>query len=207
MTEPSAVDNGAIPALDIDIEVRRLLRMHPQPLRENEAPEETPLIRAKAKEHAINRRLLIEEARRRGITVDTDEVERIYARIAALYPDQTSFENHLKTIDSSPARLRKTIQDARIVEKLVAEVTSSVREPTTAEIDAYIDQAIPSSDRRDNRAAVEKIRDTTRRLEYARRRNEALTCFIAGLRDRAQTGRNGPDHPSRTGTSDSRQGV
>ena len=109
--------------------------------------EEVEKFQADMVEAAVNEVLLVAEARRRGLKVSPDYVEKEYQRRTA---DMS--QEDIDAIDDFPARLRSRIETSRLVELIEQDVINSVPEPSDAQVLSYYEKnpelfTTPSRDR------------------------------------------------------------
>ena len=166
------MNNHPIDEEAIETEFKRLLRVGAERLPPEEVQKQIPAFRRQAKDHAINRQLLLEEARRRKIDVSDKEIDLLTA------------VNNNSFLD--PDNVRDRIRNAIQVDKLVNAIIKSVPEPTNDEVLKYLKESeiVPADNQQDS-ALMQKLVDKTRRLIRHLRQNQALTGFIAELRKKA----------------------
>lgn len=186
MTAALIVNDSPIADETIATELQRLMRAGAEHLPADELRKNLPAIKQLAKDMAINRQLLLAEARRRLIEVPEDEVDNILVNLSRPYGDRANFELHLKNINSSPEIVRCDIRRARQVEKLTSLITSAVPDPTDEEVLSCLKDYAPAGNCDPQkpelmRQLISKTRVLLRRL----RQNQALTGFIAELRKKA----------------------
>lgn len=178
-----SVNNHPIDNEAIESEFKRLLRVYAERRPAEQVQKQIPAFRRQAKDHAINRHLLLEEARRRKIDVADEEIDLFLAQ----FPKQQSPEmavNINSFLDSD--NVRDSIRNAVRVDKLVNAIIKSVPEPTNDEALKYLKESklMPADNKQDS-ALMQKLADKTRRLIRHLRQNQTLTDFIAELRKQA----------------------
>lgn len=147
-------------------------------------------LKAQAKEIAIGRCLLLQEARRRELTVsDARFAEGLRSLIAAAGgPAAWNVALREKTVDYQSACSQ--LRTALLVEEAVKQITKDVAPPSPAEIAFYYaenaeklvtDQAKNSQEP----PALDEVKDKIRVLLSARKRNAVLTEYISQLREAA----------------------
>lgn len=174
----------------IQLEYDRLVRAYTARLPADELPRHAPAIRQQAREHAIGRRLLIQEARRRGLvvapTVIAGDVDAL--RRACGTPER--FQQHLAHLRLTPETLHDSIRAARQVEQLTLLLTADTLPPTDAELAAFYErhQRELSQTLRcppDGLPPFETLKESLRAMLLEAMKNQKLTDFIQTLRRQA----------------------
>ena len=88
---------------------------------------------AGAAQQLIAHRLLLEEARRKGITADSAEVDSLYGLLRNRAPDQAAFERELIRMGETDSSLRVQITDGVRMEKLIKQLFESGRQVDSQE--------------------------------------------------------------------------
>lgn len=88
-------------------------------------------------EDLINRRLLLQEAERKGVVVGTDEVEAQLLRLRGGYKE-SEFEELLKTKDFTIAELKVTLRDSLVMRKYLRNHVFARLAVTDQEIDRFL---------------------------------------------------------------------
>jgi peptidyl-prolyl cis-trans isomerase C len=104
---------------------------------EGEAPDSA--LRRRLLEDAIDRALLLQQARDRSISVGQDQVERALLRMRAEYPG-THFDDLLAQERLSQAELRTRLKEQLTVAKLVADEVFPQVQVAEAEVERYYDE-------------------------------------------------------------------
>jgi hypothetical protein len=169
MTQQIMVNNFPVSNEAIETEFKRLYRACRKNMSEEELEKQREDLFIQARDMAINRRLLIEEAERRGIEAKESEINSILARSGDQQPEA-----------------REIIRRACKVEKLIAAVISSVPRPGNEETMKYLKDttAIKIADHK-NPELMQKLVEKAGGLLYRLRQNQALNDFIADLRKKA----------------------
>ena len=162
----------------IETEYKRLMRLAARQMSPGDLEKKSSALRQQAREHAINRRLLLEEAVRRGIDIPESEVERFLL--------QAKQAEHLLDQARKKENIRESIRDACRVEKLIKSVIMAVPDPSDDEVLKYLaeSQFIPP-DKKNDLAFMQKVVEKTRKLVKNVCQNKALNEFIAKLRSAA----------------------
>ncbi len=87
----------------------------------------------------INRELIAQAAKDRGINITDADVEKQIATIKKGFKDQAAFDAALKNAGIDPAGLNEQIRTQLVTQKLVEQLSKDVAKPTQAEIKAYYD--------------------------------------------------------------------
>jgi peptidyl-prolyl cis-trans isomerase C/foldase protein PrsA len=140
--------------------------------RENEglsprSAEELRVARRALLDGLVDRKLLAQAARRRGIRVEEADVERAFLRLRADWPGE-SFDKLLADAQLTVSDLQARLRDRLIVEKLFAEEVVARVAITDADVDAYLAAHPPPPERPERvRAAqiVVKTEAEARRLQ------------------------------------------
>ena len=184
-----SVNNHPIDEKAIETEFKRLLRVCSERLPAEEVQKQIPDFRRQAKDHAINRQLLLEEAGRRKIDVSDKEIDFFLAQFSKQQSPETVVNERLEKTSLDADNVRDSIRNACQIEKLIKAVIASVPEPTNDEALKYLNESgfAPQDDGKHSEL-TQKIIDKTRRLVRHLRQNQALTDFITELRKQAVVG-------------------
>ena len=132
------VNGQEIPPKAVEHELNRLIHFyvgHGMP--EEQLRAQLPLLKRRAEEQAVGTALLFQEAARLDIPVTDEEVEGSLRRMA----DEAGGPDRLRAIlakqGQNVVQLREEIRRGRKVDKLVAQVTADLPEPTDAEAEAF----------------------------------------------------------------------
>jgi len=162
----------------IETEFKRLMRLGAKRLSPEDLEKQSSAMRLKAREHAINRRLLLEEALRRGIDVPESEIERFLLHVKEA--------EHLLDQAKKMENIRESIRDACRVEQLVKSIIMAVPDPSDDEVMRYLnDSGFIPADKKNDPELMQKVIEKTRKLVKNVRQNQVLNDFIAGLRSMA----------------------
>jgi len=96
-------------------------------------PDELEAFRIKSLQDLINRLLLLDEAKRRGLEPDAAAVETNLARLVRRYEGNPDWEQHKEVMLAS---LRQQLEDGNLIEQL-EEITRDVKDPSEQELRAY----------------------------------------------------------------------
>jgi peptidyl-prolyl cis-trans isomerase C len=107
-------------------------------------------------EGLIDRKLLARAARKKGIRVAEEEVERAFLRLRADWPGE-SFERLLADTHLSVAELEAGLRDRLMVEKLFAEEVVARVAVTDADVEAHLAARPPSAERPEQVRAAQLV--------------------------------------------------
>ena len=132
------VNGHEIPNKAVEYELNRLIHFYVQHgVPEEQIRAQLPQLKDRATEQAVGTALLFEEASRLDVPVTDEEVEASLKRMA----DEAGSPDKLRAIlakqGQNVVELRNEIRRGKKVDKLVAQVTADVPEPTDAEAEAF----------------------------------------------------------------------
>ncbi len=132
------VNGNEIPTKAVEYELNRLIHFYAQHgVPEDQIRSQLPQLKKRAEEQAVGTALLFEEAARLDVPVTDEEVEESLRRMA----DEAGGPDKLRAIlakqGQNVVELRNEIRRGKKVDKLVAQVTAGVPEPTDAEAEAF----------------------------------------------------------------------
>jgi foldase protein PrsA len=87
----------------------------------------------------INRQLIAQAAKDRGINVTDADVQKQIDTIKKGFKDQAAFDAALKNAGIDPSSLNEQIKTQLVTQKLVEQLSKDIPKPTQAEIKAYYD--------------------------------------------------------------------
>ncbi|MFA7160197.1 MAG: hypothetical protein WC299_12935 [Kiritimatiellia bacterium] len=171
-------NNHPIDNETIETEFKRLMRLAARKMTSGDLEKQSSAMRQQAREHAINRCLLLEEAVRRGIDIPESDVERFLL--------QAKQAEHLLDQARKKENIRESIRDACRVEKLIKSVIMALPDPSDDEVLEYLaESGFLPADTNNDPALMQKVVEKTRKLVKNIRQNRALNDFIAMLRSTA----------------------
>ncbi len=94
----------------------------------------------KALENIINRRLLLEESRKSGITVEDSEIEAIWQQMVARYPSEEAVKEILKKENFTEEIIRGDIRNGLTIQKYVESEFIAKADVSEEEIKDYYDK-------------------------------------------------------------------
>lgn len=130
------VNGEAIPRADLERELALAFELpegSTQP-----APDQLGALKQTVLQGLVDRQLLLQDARAKGLTVPPEAIQRAAARLKADYP-QERFQEALSQGRLSEAELERTIAAQLTVEKLVDEVVYERVAVTEEELQGYLD--------------------------------------------------------------------
>lgn len=115
-------------------ELQRLIRFYSEHLPKAEIGRQMPALLKKAREQAIGAKLLLDEARRRGIQVAPEEADKRLQQMIEEAGGDERFAALLEKQKVTVDQLRAGIIQGRQIDRLVAEITRFVPEPEEEEV-------------------------------------------------------------------------
>ena len=141
------------------------------------------ILRNQALQELIQNRLLIQEAERVGIRISDDELRDSIRAIPAFNPggrfDNKTYEYYLNRINMTPAVFEATQREFLRRQRLVRIVEDSV-DVTEEDVAAAL-KADPKK-----RMSTQKEKDALRQQLLTRKRQDALSAYVAGLKQQAK---------------------
>jgi peptidyl-prolyl cis-trans isomerase C len=134
------VDGIEVPDALVVAETRRLVLALGQRLPSENLARHADRIRDQARQLALGRHLLLEEAVRQGIEISPAEVEEDLDRVRRACGTPKAFEEHLRRLEATPESLRQTLAEARQVDELTRRLTADIPEPSESELQAFYDE-------------------------------------------------------------------
>jgi peptidyl-prolyl cis-trans isomerase C len=153
------------------------------------------ILRRRVLDELVARSLLLQEARRRGIVIGQDQVERAFLRIRAEYPG-THFDDLLAQERLSQAELKARLKDQLTIERLFEQEVFPQVVVSDAEIDRYYGDH-PQEFQEPERVRVLQIvvptKDEANQLREKLRRNPQSFAEVARKSSVAPEGKAGGD--------------
>ncbi len=106
----------------------------------DEVEERRAEFQAQAIQNLINTELLVEEAIRRGFTVELAEIDTRLNELQEAYKSQDELRSELKTRDLTEAELAEEARRGLYVEKIIAQEIENVTSPEYEEIHRYYNE-------------------------------------------------------------------
>jgi len=131
------INGEPIPNLVVEQEIRRLVHVYGAQMNPKALAEYMPKIRRQAKDHAIGRKLLLNEARQQELDIPAPEIETEIDGLIKTCGSAEALDRHLTTLGKTRADLRQDIFDARQIEALVEIVTADIAEPQDEDAAKY----------------------------------------------------------------------
>lgn len=122
------VNGETIPERAIVTELKRLMDFYSRHVSREELGRSMETLLAKAKEHAIGTRLLLDEVRRRHVEVPESEVDASMVEMVKKAGNDRQLDAMLKKQGITREQLRGSIRVGKQLDRLVARITSSVAE-------------------------------------------------------------------------------
>lgn len=160
---------------------------------EGDAPDGA--LRRRILDEAVDRVLLLQQARARSIAVGQDQVERAFLRVRAEYPG-THFDDLLAQERLSQAELKNRLRDQLTLEKLFAEEVFPRVNVADADVERYYTEHAPEFEQPEQVHAfqvVVKTKEEAQRVRDELRRRPQAFAEVARRASIAPEGRNGGD--------------
>lgn len=179
--------NGEVVSREaVEREYQRLLKA----VRAHCSPEElsrsAPALQRQALDYAIGRLLLLNEARRRNIQIPRETIDRAVEEMTRSCGGGAGFQAHLNKLNLSLEALRRQIEDARLTETLIEQITAACPKPTEEEVTACFKDHAPAfigkNTQPESVPSPETLRRRIRLSLAVAKKNEHLAAFIARLR-------------------------
>jgi peptidyl-prolyl cis-trans isomerase C len=179
------VDGEPVTEEMVEFELKRLVGFYSQHMPQGQLEGQMDSLRRKAVEQAIGAKLLFKEAERRNIQVPDEEIDRSVFGMARQLGGMEKLRAQLKRQGLTESIFRAQIRRGRRVDKLVAEVTGAVPDPTEEECREYF-EAHESEYRKEERVLAQHIlvtpKDSTPEAKAAAR------AKLEEIRDRVKNG-------------------
>ena len=179
------VDGEPVTEEMVEFELKRLVGFYSQHMPQGQLEGQMDSLRRKAVEQAIGAKLLFKEAERRNIQVPDEEIDRSVFGMARQLGGMEKLRAQLKRQGLTESIFREQIRRGRRVDKLVAEVTGAVPDPTEEECREYF-EAHESEYRKEERVLAQHIlvtpKDSTPEAKAAAR------AKLEEIRDRVKNG-------------------
>ena len=154
-----------------------------------------PVLRRKLLDDAVDRVLLLQQARARSLVVPPEQVERAFLRLRGEYPG-THFDDLLAQERVSEAELKTRLRDQLTVERVFAEEVFRGVEVTDAELERAYAERAQEFDRPEEVHAyqiVVRTREEAQRLRDELRRRPKAFADVARRASIAPEARSGGD--------------
>ncbi len=187
--KPVALVNGEAVSAEV---LRRELALG-RAAGEGEAP--TPAVRRRVLDDAVDRLLLLQEARARGVAVAAEDVERAMARTRADYPG-SHFDDLLAQEKLSAAELRVQLRERLTVERLLAAQVLPQVSVAEADVRRHYDEHPAEFDEPQRvraRQVVLRTREEAAKVRDELRRRPQTFPEVASRASIAPEGKNGGD--------------
>ena len=134
------VNGEVIPEQAVLVELRRLMQFFSQHIPRAALGKQMPELLAKAREQVIGAKLLLLEARRRGIAVTDAEIDARIREMTAQSGGDEKFRALLLHQKLSEAALRTGIRDGRTIDRFVARIIEHIEAPDEAQVREYYEK-------------------------------------------------------------------
>ena len=138
MKKTIKVNGQVIPEEAVQFEFERLARFYSEHgWSQEQIKAKLPELVEQAQNQALGAKLLLDEAARLDITVSEAEVDKQIEGIVEQVGGHEAFVRALETQKTTEARFREQMRQGKRVDKLVAQATAGVDEPTERDIEAH----------------------------------------------------------------------
>jgi len=139
MPMPLKINGETIPEQAILIELQRLMRFYAEHMPREQIGKHMDILLAKARDQVVGAKLLLLEARRRGIEVADGEIEMRVQQMIEQCGGEDKFNALLRKQNLALATLRESIRTGRQIDIFVARIIEHVEPPTETQTQAYYD--------------------------------------------------------------------
>ena len=138
MKKTMKVNGQVIPEEAVQFEFERLVRFYTEHgWSQDQIKEKLPELVEQAQNQALGAKLLLDEAARLDISVSEEEVDKQIEGVVEQVGGHEAFVRALEAQKTTEARFREQMRQGKRVDKLVAQATAGVAEPTEADIENY----------------------------------------------------------------------
>ena len=138
MRKTIRVNGQVIPEEAVQFEFERLVRFYTEHgWSQEQIKGNLPELVEQAQSQAVGAKLLLDEAARLDISVSEAEVDKQIEGIVEQVGGQEAFARALETQKTTEARFREQMRQGKRVDKLVAQATAGVEEPTELDIEQH----------------------------------------------------------------------
>lgn len=139
-TNVAAVVNGEkIYLSEVEAELKDLKSRHKEMFEGSQGKETEKLFKERILDDLIEKKLILQEAEKRGIKVTTKEVEAKLKQVKGMFKSLKQFQETLKEQGWTEKDLRENIREQLLIEKMTDEVTKNVK-VTDSEVKAYYEK-------------------------------------------------------------------
>jgi peptidyl-prolyl cis-trans isomerase C len=138
MKKTIKVNGQVIPDEAVQFEFERLVRFYTEHgWSQEQIKSNLPELVEQAQNQALGAKLLLDEAARLDISVSEAEVDKQIEGVVEQVGGRDAFARALETQKTTEARFREQMRQGKRVDKLVAQATAGVDEPTESDIENY----------------------------------------------------------------------
>lgn len=138
MRKTIKVNGQVIPDEAVQFEFERLVRFYTEHgWSREQVKANLPELVKQAQDQAVGAKLLLDEAARLDIRVSDAEVDRQIEGVVEQVGGREAFVRALEAQQTTEARFREQMRQGKRVDKLVAQATAGVDEPTERDIETY----------------------------------------------------------------------
>ena len=170
---------------EVETEFERLLKVYANRLHSDEVIRNMASIKRQAREQALGRRLLLDEARRLNLRVPDAEVADAADGMKKGLGGEEAFTAHLAGKGLTPETFQENVRNALLVEKLVRIVTANAAPATEKEAASYF---MENRAEFAESAEFDQVKDLIMLAMTNARKNELLVRHIEELKRNSGAG-------------------
>ncbi len=182
------VNGEEITAAELDAEYRRLEQAGRRSPAGGAPAARQPQLQAQARDLAVGRRLLLQEARRRELSVTDEQLAGGLLPLINAAGGPAAWTARVRSGQINYRDVCRQLTEALLVEAAAREITSPIPPPGDDEISFYYSQHAAALGGRTagQPPPLAEVRDKISDLLWSERRNQALEEFVAQLRAAAE---------------------
>lgn len=131
------INGEVVPEQAILVELRRLMHFYSEHMPRAALGKQMPVLLAQAREQVIGAKLLLLEARRRGIAVPDAEIDARVREMAKQSGGDDKLQALLRRQNLTVEALRTGIRDGRTIDRFVARIIEHIEAPEDAQVREY----------------------------------------------------------------------
>lgn len=135
----ATVNGEKITNKELQAQLDQVKKRFPQFFQGADAAQREIEFKQRLLDELINRALIAQAAKDRGINITDADVQKQIDQIKKGFKDQAAFEAALKNAGIDPTSLNEQIKTQLVTQKLVEQLSKNIATPTAAEIKAYYD--------------------------------------------------------------------
>ena len=131
------INGEIVPQEAVRVEFLRLVRFYEEHMPRESVKAQMEVLLDKAKEQAIGAKLLLDEAKRLGLSVEDPEVDAAMVKVARQCGGEEALKRILERQQMTREALRESLRSGARVDRLIARITGDLKEPTDDEARKY----------------------------------------------------------------------